>query len=67
MRWRSWVLMISLAAASEDTWPHSRDLENVAADEWNLGDRREFDGPHVQAPASGRKQAEGTRDLGSLT
>jgi len=30
--------MISLAAASEDTWPHSRDLENVAADEWNLGE-----------------------------
>ena len=67
MRWCPWVLMISLAAPSEDTWPHSGDLENVAADEENLGDRRESDGPHVQAPASRRKQAEGTRDLGSLT
>ena len=62
----SWVLTISVVGRSEHTWAHSSDLENAAADEGNLGDRREFDGPHVQAPASGRKQAEGTRDLGSL-
>ncbi len=62
----SWVLTISVAVRSEHTWAHSSDLESDAADDGNLGDRRESDGPHVQAPASRRKQAEGARDLGSL-
>ena len=62
----SWVLTISVAARSEHTWAHSSDVENAAADEGNLEDRREFDGPDVQAPASRRKQAEGAGDLGSL-
>jgi hypothetical protein len=48
-------------------FPHSSDLENAAADEGNLGDRRESHyGSHVQAPASWREQAEGARHLGSV-
>ena len=61
------LLTIPSWAHHEDTVAHANDLEDAAADEGNLEDRRESNGPDVQAPASGRKQAEGARDLGSLT
>jgi hypothetical protein len=43
------------------------DLEHAAANEGNLGVRREFiNGSHVPTPASRREQAAGLGNLGAL-
>src|SRR6266550_517646 len=56
---------LGLKAPSVETLAHSSDLENAAADDReSKGIGGSIDGPHVQAPSSGRKQAEGARDLG---
>ncbi len=56
--------MIPAAGRSGETRAHSSDLEDTTANDWNLGDRRDEHGSHVQATAARRDQAARDRRLG---